>query len=80
MSTISVGSDRSPAERIARDAGPVDRRRRPSPRVVLGIASLGSAVAFVDATVVNIAFPNIAHSFPDTSIASPSWARFRATR
>ena len=33
-------------------------RRRPSPRTVLAIASLGAAVAFVDATIVNIAFMN----------------------
>jgi EmrB/QacA subfamily drug resistance transporter len=40
---------------------------------VLAIASLGAAVAFVDATIVNIAFPNIAHSFPGTPISSLSW-------
>jgi len=40
---------------------------------VLAIASLGAAVAFVDATIVNIAFTNIARSFPGTSISSLSW-------
>ena len=49
------------------------RRRGPSPVTVLAIASLGAAVAFVDATIVNIAFPNIAKSFPGTSISSLSW-------
>jgi EmrB/QacA subfamily drug resistance transporter len=48
-------------------------RRRPSPAAVLAIASLGAAVAFVDATIVNIAFPNIARSFRGTSISSLSW-------
>jgi NTE family protein len=48
-------------------------QRRPSPRTVLAIASLGSAVAFVDATIVNIAFPDIARSFPGTSISTVSW-------
>src|SRR5215470_15215895 len=47
--------------------------RRPSPQTVLAVASLGAAVAFVDATIVNIAFPNIAHSFPGTSISTLSW-------
>ena len=47
--------------------------RRPSPQIVLAIASLGGAVAFVDATIVNIAFPNIARSFPGTSISTLSW-------
>jgi hypothetical protein len=35
--------------------------------VVLAIASLGAAVAFVDATIVNIAFPDIERSFPGTA-------------
>src|SRR6266568_5181574 len=48
-------------------------RRRPSPQSVLAIASLGAAVAFVDATIVNIAFPDIERSFPGTSISSLSW-------
>jgi MFS family permease len=46
---------------------------RPSPKAVLAIASLGSAVAFIDATIVNIAFPDIARSFPGTPIATLSW-------
>jgi EmrB/QacA subfamily drug resistance transporter len=40
---------------------------------VLAVAALGSAVAFVDATIVNIALPSIERSFPGTSIASISW-------
>ena len=48
-------------------------RRRPAPRTVLAVAALGSAVAFVDATIVNIALPSIQRSFPGTSIASISW-------
>src|SRR5215472_2013126 len=50
-----------------------DNAARPSPRTVLAIASLGAAVAFIDATIVNIAFPNIARSFPGTSISTLSW-------
>ena len=40
---------------------------------MLAIASLGAAVAFVDATIVNIAFPDIARSFRGTAISSLSW-------
>ena len=47
--------------------------RRPSPRTVLAIASLGGAVAFIDVTIVNIAFPNIERSFHGTSISTLSW-------
>jgi NTE family protein len=54
---------------------PPDRRvrRGPPSRTVLAIASLGAAVAFVDATIVNIAFPDIARSFPGTSLSTLSW-------
>ena len=48
-------------------------RRKPSPRTVLAIASLSGAIAFIDATIVNIAFPDIAHSFPGTPISALSW-------
>lgn len=48
-------------------------RNAPAPRTVLAIASLGAAVAFIDATIVNIAFPNIRESFRGTSISSLSW-------
>ena len=71
MSSITVASE--PAAEPVRGAASVASRRRPSPRRVLAIASLGAAVAFVDATIVNIAFPSIAHSFKGTSISSLSW-------
>ena len=48
-------------------------RSRPAPRDRARRRSLGAAVAFVDATIVNIAFPNIERSFPGTSISSLSW-------
>ena len=40
---------------------------------MLAVSSLGVFMAFVDATIVNIAFPDIAESFPDTSISSLTW-------
>src|SRR3954452_22308500 len=49
------------------------RRHATAPTTVLDVASLGVFVAFVDATIVNIAFPDIARSFPTVSIASLSW-------
>ena len=48
-------------------------RRGPSPRTVLAVAALGGAVAYIDATIVNIAFPDIARSFPGTSLSALSW-------
>src|SRR5215470_4669446 len=61
------------AFKAAQPIGELTMRRRPSPRTVLAIASLGGAVAFIDATIVNIAFPDIARSFPGTSISTLSW-------
>jgi len=41
--------------------------------VVLAVTSLCVAMAFIDATVVNIAFPSIARSFPTSSVSAISW-------
>ena len=49
------------------------KRRITSPTTVLAVSSLGVFMAFVDATIVNIAFPDIAKSFPDSGISSLSW-------
>ena len=40
-------------------------RRAPTPRTVLAISSLGVLMAFIDATIVNIAFPDIGADFPE---------------
>ena len=40
---------------------------------MLAVASLGMVIAFIDATIVNIAFPDIERSFPGTSISTLSW-------
>ena len=40
---------------------------------MLSIASLGAGLAFVDATIVNVAFPDISADFEDSSLASISW-------
>ena len=72
----TVRRARPPQRGPAGPAGPGPSRRvrrRPPPRTVLAIASLGAAVAFVDATIVNIALPDIARSFPGTSLSTQSW-------
>jgi hypothetical protein len=43
-------------------------RRVASPRSVLAVASLGVVMAFLDATIVNVAFPDIRLSFPNTGL------------
>ena len=46
---------------------------RVAPRTVLLVGSFGAFLAFLDATVVNVAFPDIRASFPDSSISGLSW-------
>jgi NTE family protein len=59
------------AGQVAATEGP--RRRISTPRSVLAVAVLGSFMAFVDATIVNIAVPNIAHEFSGARLSSVSW-------
>ena len=40
---------------------------------VLLVTSVGVFMSFLDVTIVNIAFPDIRRSFPDTSLAHLSW-------
>jgi EmrB/QacA subfamily drug resistance transporter len=49
------------------------RSSRVAPRTVLLVGSFGAFLAFLDATVVNVAFPDIRASFPSTSISGLSW-------
>ncbi|HSN06872.1 MAG TPA: DHA2 family efflux MFS transporter permease subunit [Candidatus Angelobacter sp.] len=42
-------------------------------RTVLLVSSAGAFLAFLDATIVNVAFPSIQRSFPESSISSLSW-------
>jgi NTE family protein len=46
---------------------------RVAPTKVLLVACFGAFLAFLDATIVNVAFPSIRESFPDASIGGLSW-------
>lgn len=46
--------------------------RIPASKVLL-VASSGAFLAFLDATIVNVAFPSIIESFPGTTIGALSW-------
>ncbi|MGB7817455.1 MAG: DHA2 family efflux MFS transporter permease subunit [Ornithinibacter sp.] len=46
--------------------------RIPASRVLL-VACFGAFLAFLDATIVNVAFPSIRESFPDSTIGGLSW-------
>ncbi len=61
------------AEMPASIVGALTARQMPSPRRVFAVSSLGVIVALVDATIVNIAFPDIQSSFPDAGLSKLSW-------
>ncbi len=46
---------------------------RVAPAKVLLVACFGAFLAFLDATIVNVAFPSIRESFPEASIGALSW-------
>jgi NTE family protein len=52
---------------------PSRRRRAASPQAVLLVASIAVFMAFLDDTVVSIAFPNMLRSFPEATIGELSW-------
>src|SRR4051812_44933588 len=49
------------------------RRQAVTPTTVLLVSSLGVFMAFIDATIVNVAFPDIRQSFPSADLGSLSW-------
>ncbi len=53
--------------------GAVVMRGRVTSGTVLLVASFGAFLAFLDATIVNVAFPSIRESFPETTISGLSW-------
>jgi NTE family protein len=54
-------------------ARPRMTRRAPKPGTVLAVSAFGVFMAFVDATIVNVAFPDIRKSFPGTAFTDLSW-------
>ena len=72
MSEGSAVTDAASPEHPAIAAAPRPGRRVSTPRAVLAVAVLGAFMAFVDATIVNIAVPNIAHEF-SSPLSSVSW-------
>jgi NTE family protein len=48
-------------------------RRVSAPPVVLAVAVMGTFMAFVDATIVNIAVPSLARQFSGSRLSSVSW-------
>ncbi|MCU1601709.1 MAG: conserved transrane transport protein, partial [Frankiales bacterium] len=51
----------------------LSKRRQPTSTAVLLVASFGAFLAFLDSTIVNVAFPDIQHTFPHSSLSSLSW-------
>jgi NTE family protein len=65
-----------PGRRRQRREGPptpLAKRRQPSSAAVLLVAAFGAFLAFLDSTIVNIAFPAIQRYFHHSDISSLSW-------
>ena len=63
-----------PRHAVASQLPPPPRQRRaPTSTAVLLIAAFGAFLAFLDSTIVNVAFPSIRASFPHSSISTMSW-------
>ena len=67
--TVSAGRRRL---RAGRPPAPLVRRRQPSSTAVLLVAAFGAFLAFLDSTIVNIAFPAIQRYFHSADISSLS--------
>lgn len=70
---VAVDVGAGPAEESARPGLRVDARRRYVPMAAVAVASFGAFLAFVDSTVVNVAFPNIQAAFPHVGVGTLSW-------
>ncbi|REO54121.1 MFS transporter, partial [Mycobacterium tuberculosis] len=61
-----------PSRRRRRVHAPLTRRRQPSSSAVLLVAAFGAFLAFLDSTIVNVAFPDIQRHF-HSDISDLSW-------
>ncbi|CCK59976.1 Conserved two-domain membrane protein of unknown function [Mycobacterium canettii CIPT 140070010] len=61
-----------PSRRRRRIDAPLSRRRQPSSAAVLLVAAFGAFLAFLDSTIVNVAFPDIQRHF-HSDISDLSW-------
>jgi NTE family protein len=60
------------SHRASAPQAPLTRRRQPASKVVLLVAAFGAFLAFLDSTIVNIAFPDIQRHF-HSAIGDLSW-------
>lgn len=70
---IVAMASRRKRNRVGTSHPVLTQRRQPSPTAVLLVASFGAFLAFLDSTIVNIAFPAIQRYFHGSSISSLSW-------
>ncbi|MGH9091636.1 MAG: MDR family MFS transporter, partial [Acidimicrobiales bacterium] len=62
-----------PLPEAAPASGGMPASRHYAPAAAIGVAAFGAFLAFLDSTVVNVAFPNIQAAFPTVSVGSLSW-------
>jgi EmrB/QacA subfamily drug resistance transporter len=62
-------TDRAPGSALSQAVGP----RSKVAMGAVGVAAFGAFLAFMDSTVVNVAFPSIQTAFPHASVSTLSW-------
>jgi EmrB/QacA subfamily drug resistance transporter len=70
--TLDDHDDRRAPPRVD-GGGPASRRYKPTVAVAVAVAAFGAFLAFMDSTVVNVAFPNLEAAFPHASVGDLSW-------
>jgi NTE family protein len=71
--TLDLNVSRARRRRLSAVPIALTKRRQPSSTAVLLVAAFGAFLAFLDSTIVNIAFPAIQQYFHHSDISSLSW-------
>ena len=70
---VNGDAGRAGKQRLRSEPVRLTKRRQPSSTAVLLVAAFGAFLAFLDSTIVNIAFPAIQRYFHHSDISSLSW-------
>jgi EmrB/QacA subfamily drug resistance transporter len=68
-----ASAPRDPERPARRPLPEIGASRRVAPGRVLAVAAAGAGLAFVDATIVNVAFPDMQADFAGSSLGALSW-------
>jgi NTE family protein len=73
VAAVDTAQTRAGRRTVHGPTSPLAKRRQPASTAVLLVAAFGAFLAFLDSTIVNIAFPAIQRYFHHSDISSLSW-------